>query len=213
MGKYRNNAFQSNHFRKHWCAGSTLRPGFVRTWFKQPARKEQRHAHRVKRAREIAPRPTQSLRPAVRCPTKKYNMRVRLGRGFSLEELKAAGLHRRFAATIGISVDHRRRNRSVETLQANVQRLKEYKSRLLLFPRTKKPAKMDSKPEQLKLATQVKGTLLPLHTQFKPEKRRAPTADEKRFEAYEAIQHARYVQRSFGKKKAKTEDGAKETAE
>lgn len=144
MGKFRANALQSNHFRKHWCAGATQRPGFVRTWFKQPARKDRRHAQRVKRAREIAPRPTQSLKPAVRCPTQKYNTRVRLGRGFSLEELKAAGLNRRLARTIGISVDHRRRNRSVETLQLNVQRLKEYKSRLLLFPRTKKPAKMDA---------------------------------------------------------------------
>lgn len=210
MGKYRNNAFQSNHFRKHWCAGATLRPGFVRTWFKQPARKIRRREHRIKRARDIAPRPTEALRPAVRCPTQKYNMRVRHGRGFSLEELKAAGLHRRFARTIGIAVDHRRRNRSMETLQANVQRLKEYKSRLLLFPRTKKPGKMDSKPEQLKLATQVKGTLIPLRSQFKPEKRRVPTADEKRFSAYEALQHARYAARSFGKKKKTEGAGGKD---
>ena len=41
----------------------------------------------------------------------------------------------KLAPTIGIAVDHRRRNRSLESLQANVQRLKEYRSKLILFPR------------------------------------------------------------------------------
>lgn len=31
-------------------------------------------------------------------------------------------------------IDHRRRNKSVESLQMNGQRLKEYKSKLILFP-------------------------------------------------------------------------------
>ena len=31
-------------------------------------------------------------------------------------------------------MDHRRRNKSVESLQQNVQRLKEYRSKLILFP-------------------------------------------------------------------------------
>ena len=44
-----------------------------------------------------------------------------------------------FARTIGIAVDIRRRNKSVEGLQLNVQRLKEYMSKLILFPRN--PAK------------------------------------------------------------------------
>ena len=39
------------------------------------------------------------------------------------------------APTIGISVDHRRTNKSVESLTLNVERLKEYKARLLIFPR------------------------------------------------------------------------------
>ena len=38
------------------------------------------------------------------------------------------------AKTIGICVDHRRRNKSVESLQINAQRLKEYQSKLVLFP-------------------------------------------------------------------------------
>ena len=48
---------------------------------------------------------------------------------------QAAGISRKVAPTIGISVDHRRKNRSAESLQANVQRLKEYKSKLIVFPR------------------------------------------------------------------------------
>ena len=48
---------------------------------------------------------------------------------------QAAGVNRKQALSIGIAVDHRRKNRSQESLQANVLRLKEYKSRLILFPR------------------------------------------------------------------------------
>jgi large subunit ribosomal protein L13e len=47
---------------------------------------------------------------------------------------QGAGLNAGFARSIGISVDHRRRNKSVESLQQNVQRLKEYRSKLILFP-------------------------------------------------------------------------------
>lgn len=56
-----------------------------------------------------------------------------------------AGIPRKVAPTIGISVDHRRKNRSQESLQANVQRLKEYKSKLIIFPRkASKPKQGDS---------------------------------------------------------------------
>lgn len=59
--------------------------------------------------------------------------------------LQLAGINKRFARTIGISVDPRRRNKSTESLQANVQRLKEYRSKLILFPRKPSaPKKGDS---------------------------------------------------------------------
>ena len=61
----------------------------VKTWFNQPARKKRRRDARAKKARDIAPRPVAGmLRPVVRCPTIKYNTRVRAGRGFTLDELK-----------------------------------------------------------------------------------------------------------------------------
>ncbi|MBO1362175.1 ribosomal protein L13e, partial [Acetobacter sacchari] len=65
-------------------------------------------------------------------------MKLRAGKGFSLEELAAAGIPKKHAPTIGIAVDHRRRNRSLEGLQANVQRLKTYKAKLVVFPRNAK---------------------------------------------------------------------------
>ena len=36
--------------------------------------------------------PLNDLRPVVRCMTRRYNHRVRLGRGFSLKELEACKL-------------------------------------------------------------------------------------------------------------------------
>ncbi|KAJ1870186.1 60S ribosomal protein L13, partial [Coemansia sp. RSA 990] len=102
------------HLRKEW----DLR---VRTWFNQPGRKLRRRNARVAKAAKIAPRPLELLRPAVHCPTVKYNRKTRVGRGFTLEELKAAGISAKYAATIGIAVDYRRKNRSEESLAVNTQ--------------------------------------------------------------------------------------------
>ena len=41
----------------------------------------------------------------------------------------------KYAPTIGIAVDHRRKNRSEESLQENAKRLKAYKAKLVVFPR------------------------------------------------------------------------------
>lgn len=82
MAPKHNNMIHNNHFHKQW-------QNYVRTWFDQPGRKKRRRVARVKRALQIAPRPVAgALRPIVRCPTFKYNTKVRAGRGFTLEELK-----------------------------------------------------------------------------------------------------------------------------
>lgn len=100
---------------------------------------------------------------------------MRAGRGFSLAELKVwkrrnslglvtrsdncvqeAGIARKLAPTIGISVDPRRQNLSEESLKANVERLKAYKQRLVLFPRKiKSPKNGDAPAEEVKAARQV----------------------------------------------------------
>ncbi|KAJ5935640.1 hypothetical protein N7466_005187 [Penicillium verhagenii] len=123
-----NNQIQKNHFRKDWQKR-------VRVHFDQPGRKHRRRENRLAKAAAVAPRPVDKLRPVVRCPTVKYNRRVRAGRGFTLAELKEAGIPKKLASTVGISVDHRRTNYSKESLVANVARLQDYKARLILFPR------------------------------------------------------------------------------
>ncbi|CAG8974506.1 hypothetical protein HYALB_00009041 [Hymenoscyphus albidus] len=123
-----NQQIPHNHFRKDWQRR-------VRVHFNQPGRKLRRRNARLAKASAVAPRPVDKLRPIVRCPTLKYNRRVRAGRGFTLTELKEAGIPRKLAPTIGISVDPRRQNLSTESLVANVDRLKAYRARLILFPR------------------------------------------------------------------------------
>lgn len=54
----------------------------------QPGRKHRRRNARLAKVAAVAPRPIDLIRPIVRCPTIKYNRRVRAGRGFTLEELK-----------------------------------------------------------------------------------------------------------------------------
>lgn len=109
-----NNVIPNAHFNKKWQL-------HVRTWFDQPGRKTRRSQKRLNKTQRVAPRPAKgALRPVVRGTTRRYNMKVRSGRGFSLDELRAAGLHPKYARTIGISVDHRRRNKSTEAFQVRV---------------------------------------------------------------------------------------------
>ena len=127
-----NNVIANAHFHK------VCWQDHVKTWFDQAARKQRRRQKRQAKAAAIAPRPTSGLlRPVVHPPTIKHNYKLRQGRGFTFAELKEAGVNRKEARTIGISVDHRRRNRSAESLQLNVQRLKEYKGKLIVFPRNR----------------------------------------------------------------------------
>ena len=102
MPAKRNNLIPNGHFHKDW-------QNYVKTWFNQPARKFRRRQSRIAKAARVAPRPLGKLRPVVHCPTYKYNVKARAGKGFTLEELKAAGLSKKYAQTIGIAVDHRRR--------------------------------------------------------------------------------------------------------
>jgi len=188
-----NNMIPEGHFHKDWQR-------YVKTWFNQPMRKRRRHEKRIKKARKIAPRPVAGpLRPIIRCPTVRYNMKVRAGRGFTLEELKAAGVDRKKARTIGIAIDFRRRNRNVEALQKNVHRLKEYHSKLILFPRRpNKPRKGDATEEEIKMAKQLTGKLMPVVSAFKREKARVITEAEKKFSAFTALRQARANARLFG---------------
>ena len=56
--------------------------------------------------------------------------------------LQEAGIPVKLAPTIGIAVDHRRRNKCVESLLVNAARLKVYKAKLIVFPRRSKKTKV-----------------------------------------------------------------------
>ena len=138
MGFGKNNVLHGNHFRKDWQRR-------VKTWFDQPGRKLRRRNARKAKAATLGVRPLTLLRPAVRGQTIRYNAKIREGRGFTLNELKEAGISRKTALGLGIVVDHRRRNLSIEGKTINVERLKAYKERLVVFPRKAgKPKKGDS---------------------------------------------------------------------
>jgi len=143
-----NNAIPNAHFHYDWQR-------FVKTWFNQPAKKVKRRALRLAKAKAVAPRPLHSLRPFVRGQTVKYNSKLRAGRGFTSDELKAAGINRKEARGLGISIDKRRKNRSEESLTLNAQRLKQYRSKVILFPRknsSKRVKKGEATKEQQKQA-------------------------------------------------------------
>ncbi|KAI8450947.1 large subunit ribosomal protein L13e, variant [Phakopsora pachyrhizi] len=194
MGFRGNNVLHKNHFRKDWQRR-------VRTWFDQPGAKKRRRNARQAKAAAAGVKPTSLLRPVVRCPTVRYNRRIRAGRGFTTAELAAAGIRRKEALSIGIPFDHRRRNKSEEGVSFNVERLKAYKERLIIFPRNaKKPGKGDSS-DLTAPTTQNISVALPLPPVAKPEAPRAITSAEKEFDAFKALRQARAEQRQAGVRK------------
>ena len=98
-----NHALQSSHLRKHWMRR-------VKCFFNKTAHKKIRAETRAKKAATLFPRPISKLRPLVHSQTRKYAGKVRFGRGFTFDELRAAKLTPAFAQTVGICVDHRRHN-------------------------------------------------------------------------------------------------------
>jgi len=191
MAKH-NNIVPNVHLRKHWQRRT-------KTHFDQPAKKLQRHQNRIRKAKAMFPRPTQSLRPVVSSCSRRYAGKVRYGRGFTLAEIKQAKLSAAFARSVGIAVDHRRTNTSNEQLQANVERLAAYKDKLILFPRRQdKPKKgqiNDSDAATLASAgasNQVCGTVLPMKKPEQAVQFAAISADDKQKRACDIIREARW---------------------
>lgn len=137
-----NNILPNIHLRKHWQR-------WVKSSFNQPGRKRRRLEARRTKAARVFPRPLHSLRPIVASCTTRYAGKPRIGRGFTLDELSQAGLSHRFAQTVGISVDHRRKSRTTEAFQRNVARLKAYKEKLVLLPLNPKALKKARKNQTI----------------------------------------------------------------
>ena len=204
-----NNVLPNGHFRKHWERR-------VKTWFNQPGRKQRRRLARTKKAAMLAPRPIDGmLRPAVRCPTNKYNIKLRAGRGFTLEELKAAGISRRYAPTVGIAVDHRRRNRSEESLALNASRLRAYMSRLVVFPRRHGRVKSgDTNPADIPTGAEwARSAVLPVKQRVVREKARAITDEERQGPSqYERLRMAWSEEKNRGLNAKRAKERAEEEA-
>lgn len=128
----------------------------VKTFFNQPGKKLRRRKLRAAKAKKLGPNPTHSLRPAVRGQTRRYNNKIKLGRGFTVAELKLSGIKGlEYARSIGIAIDTRRKDTCSETQKLNVERIKEYTSRMILHPRKrndKKPQVLEATADQLKSA-------------------------------------------------------------
>jgi len=204
MGFAHNNVLHANHFRKDWQRR-------VRTWFDQPGRKLRRRNARKTKAATLGVRPLTLLRPAVRAQTVRYNRKVREGRGFTLAELKSAGIGKKEARGVGIVVDHRRRNLSEEGKKINVDRLHAYKARLIVFPRKAGKAKKgDSSVEDLQAATTRAAIALP--DAYPAEAPRAITDAERELKAYRTLRIARANQRHEGARKARAAKKEEEEA-
>mmetsp|Transcript_49283 Transcript_49283/g.138064 ORF Transcript_49283/g.138064 Transcript_49283/m.138064 type:complete len:217 (-) Transcript_49283:150-800(-) len=211
-----NNVLPNVHFRKvnGMMHGRNNRV-MMRTWFDQAGRKKRRALNRQKKAARLAPRPAAGLlRPVVHPPTQRYNMKLRLGKGFTLEELREAKIPPKMASTIGIAVDHRRRNRCQESLQSNVDRLKLYKSKLLVFPRGsgKKAVKKGDTPrsELQNVAQNTLKEIIPVPKPALRVKARAITNDEQEGSAYKTLKKARTAAKYDGERRKKASKSAED---
>lgn len=75
--------------------------------------------------------------------------------------MQEAGIPRKLAPTIGISVDPRRANFSQESVAMNVERLKAYRARLILFPRKSGQHKtLDATKEEVQAAEKEHGKII-----------------------------------------------------
>eukprot|EP01090_Pellita_catalonica_P003670 TRINITY_DN13329_c0_g1_i1.p1 TRINITY_DN13329_c0_g1~~TRINITY_DN13329_c0_g1_i1.p1 ORF type:complete len:220 (-),score=41.21 TRINITY_DN13329_c0_g1_i1:21-680(-) len=207
-----NNVVPNGHFHKAWQER-------VKTWFDQPGKKKSRRQKRAAKAKRLFPRPSGGLlRPIVRCPTIKYNSRTRLGRGFTIAELKEAGIHRKEARHVGVAVDSRRINRSEEGFILNVQRLKTYRSNLILFPRkpNRKQRKGDSTKEECEQASQVSGVVMPLVAPSKVVVEEMSIKDARELYAkdgaFRTLRHVRADARLIGRRKKRAEEAAEKKA-
>lgn len=118
---------------------------------------------------------------------------------------------KKLAPIVGISVDHRRKNRSLEGLQTNVQRLKTYKAKLVIFPRRAGKFKAgDSAQEKLATATQVTGSYMPIEREKVSAEVVKVTDEMKAFRAYAKLRVERMNQCQIGARVKKAAEAEKE---
>ncbi len=143
-----------------------------------------------------------------------------MGAGQVLTWSQEAGIPRRLAPTIGISVDARRQNLSMESLATNVERLKAYRARLILFPRRAGQHKKDdaskedvsaaNKAEHMK-HTKVVLPIVNVESGFK-EIKKNDMPEPIEGGAYKKLREARSEARLVGKREKRAKEKADEAA-
>lgn len=113
-----------------------------------------------------------------------------------------------YAATIGIRVDSRRRNKSEEGLNINVQRLKTYLSKLVLFPLNHKNVqKGEASESDVKSASQDRSRFgnAAVGKLIYPsaDAPRSVSADEQKKKVYTFLKKNHSAVRFFGARKAR----------
>ena len=145
-------------------------------------------------------------------PTARYSGQKRAGRGFTLAELKGANILPQFARTIGIAVDERRSNKSVELLQLNVNRLKAYVEKLVLLPRKEgKPRKAQAgtiadATEKVDTVQNLNRDVLKTNVARKNEKSVKVSKEMNAFRAHSQLRLERMRLKHAGKKVAAQEE-------
>jgi large subunit ribosomal protein L13e len=170
---------------------------------------------RQAKAAKVFPRPVAGLlRPVVTPPTQRYNFKVRKGRGFTPAELKKAGVPMKLARTIGIAVDKRRRNKNEVSLAANVERIKEYQSKLVVFPKSGKKAKQgDATKEQLaNVAQNTHKDIIPIKRAKMTVTARKITEADRKVSVFETLRK-RHIDRKLEPKRAKKRAAAEKASE
>lgn len=193
-----NNVLPNAHYEKKHHA-------YVRTWFNQPARHQARRLARQAKAARVFPRPVAGLlRPIVVPQTQRYNFKIRKGRGFTPAELKKAGVPMKLARTIGIAVDKRRRNKNEAALERNVDRIKEFKSKLIVFPKAGKKAKKgDATRDQLaSVAQNTHKDIIPIRREPLVVEARKITDADRKVSVFETLRK-RHIDRKLEPKRAK----------
>merc|ERR1711988_562326 len=193
--KHNNQVCSVRKFRKYWQR-------YVKTWFNQPARKAARRSARDKKASSISPRPLAgAVRPVVKGNT-----------------IKDAGLGKLEARSLGVAVDHRRRNRSVGGLQTNVQRLREYKANLVVFPRNAKKMKKgwvdDATADQTEAVQQSLGArTMPYVKPVEEQEARKITAEEQSANVTRMLKASWNDARLCGFREKRTKERAEKAAQ
>jgi large subunit ribosomal protein L13e len=89
--------------------------------------------------------------------------------------------------------------------------LKEYKSKLILFPRGgKKPRKEDSDADTRKMASQLKGPLMPIRQSSRAIEFRTITEEERKGSVFEALRKGRADSRLVGVREKRAKQKAEQ---